>query len=339
MEFIFLLPSLRRRGAGGEVKKRNNMKKLKIILLIFLTATALYADGSDFASSGYSYGAAEYLKLARHAQSAGLANAVVAWQEEFAGLQYNPAILDAVVDIVPVAATYSFMTWDRKHVGMDAAMPLGEFIISGLSLMKYGVGNIEGRDSLGNKTNDFDYSANAVALSVAGKLLLPVSVGITARYIHEQMSGEEAHGMGFDAGMIFYPFTQLCIGLSGRNMGSYLWWTTGHRDIVLPTAQLGIAGRFLDTTLITELDVAKTLRQPIDVSLGLQYKLLGMILIRGGMATSLDLRGRDYRKFDFSVGLGLRYSWFGVDYAMPINSARLGLTHKISVIGKFPSPF
>ncbi len=315
------------------------MKQLKILLLTLLTTSALYADGSDFASSNYSYGAAEYLKLPRHAHSAGLANAVVAWQEEFAGLQYNPAILDAVVDIVPVVATYSFMTWDRKHVGLDAAMPIGDFAISGLSLMKYGVGNIEGRDSLGNFTEDFDYSANAVALSIAGRLQWPVSVGITARYIHEQMAGEQANGMGFDAGITYSPFTQFCIGLSGQNVGSYLWWTTGHRDIVLPTAQLGLAGRFLDTTLIAELDVAKTMRQPIDVSLGLQYKIIGMIMIRGGIATSLDLRGRDYRKFDFSVGLGMRYSWFGVDYAMPINSSGLGLTHKISVIGKFPSPF
>jgi len=62
-------------------------------------------------------------------------------------------------------------------------------------------------------------------------------------------------------------------------------------------------------------------------------------MIRGGMATSLDVPERDYRDFDFSVGLGMRYSWFGVDYAMPINSSRLGLTHKISVLGKLPSPF
>ncbi len=315
------------------------MKQLNHILLLFLTITALQAGESDFASSGYARGAAEYLKLPRHAHSAALAGATAAWQEEFAGIQYNPAILDAVVDIVPVIATYSFMTWDRKHQGVDAAMPLGDFVISGLSLMKYGVGDIEGRDSLGNPTEDFDYSANTVALSVAGRLQWPVSLGITARYIHEQMAGEQGHGCGFDIGATYWPIEQLCIGISGRNIGSYLWWTTDHRDQVLPTAQLGIAGRFLDTTLIAELDVAKTLRQPIDVSLGLQYKLFGILSIRAGMATSLDIAERDYRDFDFSVGLGMRYSWFGVDYAMPINSARLGLTHKISVIGKFPSPF
>ena len=93
---------------------------------------------------------------------------------------------------------------------------------------------------------------------------------------------------------------------------------------------------YIDTALTVELDVIKTLRQPIDVALGVQYRLFNVIAIRAGAATSLDIEDRDYRDFDFSLGIGMRYSLFGFDYACPITSSKLGISHKISVIVKIP---
>ena len=73
------------------------MKHLTITLLI--TGICLAGD-SDFESMGYARGAAEYLKLPRHSHSAGLSGAVVAWQEELTGFQYNPAILDITTPVM-----------------------------------------------------------------------------------------------------------------------------------------------------------------------------------------------------------------------------------------------
>ena len=96
------------------------MKKL-YSLFIILAFTVAQAGESDFASLGYGEGAAEYLKLPRHAHSAALCGAVTAWQEELAGFQYNPAILDIVgiPNGYPIIGTYSFMTLDRKHVAYE----------------------------------------------------------------------------------------------------------------------------------------------------------------------------------------------------------------------------
>lgn len=310
----------------------------RTLLLLLLIYLPIWAGESDFASSGYSAGAAEYLKLPRHAHSAALCGAVSAWQEELAGIQYNPAIRDVVIQHeIPVIASYSYMTLDRTHIGIDAATSIGSYLVTGISFNNFSVGDIEGRDSLGLLTENFDYRTNAVSVSVAGRLKWPISLGITARYLYEHLEKERANGFGFDVGATYRPLEQLCIGISGQNIGSKIWWTTGHDDPVLATARLGIAALFLDSTLIGELDVAKTLKQPIDVSFGIQYKLFNILSIRAGTSTSLDIEEHDYRDFDFAFGVGMRYSIFGFDYACPITSSKLGVSHKISVVVKIPT--
>lgn len=313
------------------------MKKQNIIIL--LAALICFAGDSDFESSGYARGGAEFLKLPRHALSAGLAGAVVAMQEEMAGFQYNPAILDIVgsKNGYPIIGSYSFMNLDRKHIAIDATAAVGDFLAAGISLTNYSIGNIEGRDDYGNLTDDFDYRELAMALSIAGRLQLPISWGVTVRYLSEQLEFESANGFGLDFGATYRPIQQLCIGVSGQNVASYLWWSTNHRDIVLPVARLGVAGLFIDTTLTVELDVSKTLKQPLDLALGIQYKLFDILYVRGGMASSIDFENKDYRDFDFSLGIGMRSSMVGFDYACPITSSRLGVTHKISAVIKFPA--
>ena len=315
------------------------MKQFYIILLILLAFTATQAGESDFTSLGYGEGAAEYLKIPRHAHSAALCGAVTAWRQELAGLQYNPAVLDIVgiPNGYPIVATYSFMSLDRKQAGVDASFALGSYIAGGISLSNYSVGEIEGRDEYANETEDFDYRALTLAATLAGRLQWPISWGVTLRYLSEQLDVEMGNGFGFDLGAAYYPIDYLCIGISGQNIGSWIFWTTDHDDQVLPTARLGIAGLGLDSTLIAELDIVKTLRQPIDISLGIQYKLFNVLFLRVGTATSIDIEDRDYRNFDFSFGAGMRYSMFGFDYACPITSSKLGVSHKISVIVKIPS--
>jgi hypothetical protein len=304
-------------------------------ITVALLAAALPGASDDtFASSGYARGAAEYLRLPLHGDCAALAGAVTAWSANLTGLQYNPAVLDAVhKGTVGIAGTYRILTLDRGHMGAHAAMSLGDYVAVALSIDDYTVGNIEGRDQFGVKTRDFDYREGAAALTVAGRLMWPISVGGTVRYLYGDMLDERANGLGFDLGAVWDAHQYLRVGLSGRHVGSFLWWSTGHRDIVLPTARAGAAGLFLDTTLIAELDIVKPLRQPIDVLFGVQYELLDLIYFRGGIATSVHIADRDSRKPDFSLGVGMRYRFFGFDYALEIPSSQLGPRHTVTVIG------
>jgi hypothetical protein len=305
---------------------------LKIISLLLVFAASASAQYADFASTGYSAGAAEYLNRPVSAQSAALAGAVVAWREDLAGIQYNPAILDATpAGSYLLHGTYSIMTLDRRHLSADAAGTVGNYLAAGISFTNYGVGNIEGRDSLGNQTDTFDYSENSFALSAAGRIVGNIAIGGTFRYLYEALFTGRANGIGFDLGATYEPLPILCVGMSVQNLLSKLWWNTGHDDPVLTSARLGVAGLFLDKSIIAEIDVLKTVQQPLQLSLGVQYTLFKIVSARGGISTDVDYLKYHTRYPDYSFGLGVRYSIFGFDYAIVIPDSELGLTHKVSI--------
>jgi hypothetical protein len=167
-----------------------------------------------------------------------------------------------------------------------------------------------------------------------------ISIGARARYLNQSFTnvdGGSAHGMGFDAGATFAPDSHVCLGASVLNIGSYLFWATGQVDQVLPQARAGVAGLFFHKRLIVEADVAKTLRQPIDAALGIEYTAFGVIAVRGGATTSIDIQERHSRDPDYSAGVGVHYSFFGFDYALVIPTESVGLTHKISLLLKIGS--
>jgi hypothetical protein len=315
-----------------------NNKSLFMALLLFATCSLrLHADpwDDDFASGGYAQGGGEYLKLPVQAQAAGLEGSTVAWRDGLAGLQYNPAILDAVDSISALGAT-SFMTFDRTHFGVDAASPIGDFLVAGLSFSQFGVGKMEGRDDFGIVTNSFSASFNALSATVAGRLSIPLSFGLRARYIFESIDNEHSNGTGFDAGATYQPIPQLCIGASVQNIGSYVWWSTGTRDEVLMTGRLGACGILLDNTLRIELDLVKTLRQPEEALLGAEYRFLDLFFARAGIKEAVITDTRTIMKPEYSFGAGMRYEFVGFDYAMVMPVSGLGAIHKISIAGKLP---
>jgi hypothetical protein len=317
------------------------MKKILFYLLLF--PCLAFAQYAGFASSGYSAGAAEYLKRPMSAQTAALAGSVVAWRQGLAGTQFNPAIYDATPSgAIHANGTYTFMTLDRKLAGAEAAGTVGDFLACGLSFISYGVGNIEARDEYGNNQGAFSDLENAITASVAGRFLWNIAGGASVRYLYAGMHkdknadpdldlGEQANGVGVDLGATWEPLPQLCVGASVQNILSKLWWSTGTRDDVLATVRIGISGIFLKKSLCAELDFIKPLQQPEEISFGVQYMLLEMFSFRGGIASAVDLSEYHSKYPDYSLGLGFRYMFFGFDYALTIPESELGLSHKVSL--------
>jgi hypothetical protein len=319
----------------------------RIILIIFFLSSIAFCQYADFASTGYSQGAADYLKVPVNANSAGLCGAVVAWRGLYTGWQVNPAISDAAEKgSVIINGSYSFLTFDRKHMGANIIGTAGEYLAWGASFVSYGVSNIEGRDSLGIPTDNFDYSENALTASLASRLQWNIAVGARIRYLFEKMETQRANGVGADIGLTWEPLEQVCFGASAQNLGSRLWWTTGHSDPVLATMRFGVCGLFMRKSLIAELDFIKTMNQPEGLALGACYLLFDIVSFRAGISTAIDL-SESHSKFpDYSLGLGFKHSGFGFDYALIIPDSELGLQHKVSIVlsikdlfRSFPSSF
>jgi hypothetical protein len=308
-----------------------------VFLAIFAYTVSSWGDWLDgrFSSSGYATGGGEYLKLPIHARTAGLATATIAWRDNLTGLQYNPAILDAV-DSITIIGTTSFMTLDRSHYGVDIASGIGEFLAAGLSFSQLGVGNIEGRDDYGDTSGNFSSGFNAISATVAGRLSVPISFGIRGRYIFENIEKEHSNGMGFDAGATWQPLQQLCIGASAQNVGSYIWWSTSARDKVLMTGRFGVCAMLFDNAVKFELDGIKTLTQPEEAAFGAEYTFAGILSARGGIRTAVNRYDHAIMRPEYSFGAGMRYEFMGFDYAVVVPPSELGLIHKVSIIGKLP---
>jgi hypothetical protein len=320
--------------------RRNIILLLPFFSFIILLALSASAQSSVFSSSGYASGSAEYLKLPVSAQSAGLCGAVSAWRDNVAGAQYNPAIYDVLYEgSYYFDGTYSLMTLDRKHLGFSAAGAIGGYLVAGLTFVSAGVDNIESRDSLGALNDTFNYAENAIAVSVAGRLIWNISLGATVRYLFEKMQTTGANGISADVGATWQPLDYLCVGTSAQNLGGRLWWSTGHSDPVLATIRAGICGAFIKKTLRAELDIVKPLEQPEEIALGLQYTLLDVILFRGGISIALDAPSMHSAYQDYALGFGIRYSSFGFDYGLMIPNSELGLTHRVTVCVELRNPF
>jgi hypothetical protein len=330
---------------------RVNKAMKKFVQLMFLVTSCAFGQYRDFASTGYSAGAAEYLKRPVSAKSAALSGSVVAWRENLAGTQFNPAIYDAVpAGSLQFDGSYSFLTLDRKHAGAEMAGTLGSYLAYGLSFITYGVGNIDARNDYGDSLGLFSDMENALSVSVAGRFLWNISAGASVRYLYAGMHkdknadpsldlGEQANGIGVDIGATWEPLEYLCAGLSVQNIGSKLWWSTGIREDVLTSVRLGVAGLFLKKSLIAEIDILKTLQQPIQLCGGIQYTLFDIVSFRGGISADADYENIHMRSPDYSLGLGVRYSFFGFDYALIIPDSDLGLSHKLSLAISLKNPF
>lgn len=302
------------------------------IVLPFMLSFHSYAGWFDdsFSSGGYATGGGEYLKLPVHAQCAGLEAATVAWRENLAGLQYNPAILDAANSLI-VIGTNSFLTLDRTSFGADIAAPVGNYFVSALSFSQLKVGKMEGRDDAGGFTENFNSSFNAISAVIAGRVALPLSFGLRVRYLFETIEKEHSNGMGFDIGATYQPIKQICIGTSLQNIASYLWWSTGHRDGVLMAGRLGICGKFIDSSIKIEMDFVKTMHQPEEGLFGAEYTFLKVFSARAGVRSAVNTGDRAFMKPEYSLGAGMQYDFLGFDYALVIPPNELGFVHKITV--------
>jgi hypothetical protein len=299
-------------------------------LLIAAMCGAPRADDS-FASSTYASSAAEYLRLPLHAYAAGLSGAVTAWRTGTAGSQFNPAIYEATTTL-QVTASNTFWPDDRTLYGGQASASVGDFFVLAASFAHAGVDGIERRNEWGTLENYFSDAENAVTVAVAGRLQWNLAWGLAGRYLSQRLADENANGMGFDAGATWEPDSHLCVGVSALNIGSRLFWSTDQVDKVLMQARLGVSGTLLGDRLTIAADIVKPLQQPIDVAAAIQFQPLDLISVRGGVMTSIDYRARDVRRPEFSLGAGMRHSFFGFDYAITIPLEKIGVMHRISIV-------
>ncbi|MDZ7314824.1 MAG: PorV/PorQ family protein [candidate division KSB1 bacterium] len=336
-------------------KIKNRVGFAAALCLLFCGAAA----AADVSKVGIT--AAPFLEIGAGARPLGMGGAFVATADDAGALYWNPAGLTAVRNIELLFTNSSWLA-NIKYNFAGICFPvagvgsLGAFITT----LNYGDMAVRTTDQPEGTGEIFSASDLAVGVSYARALTDRFTIGFNAKYIHQSIWHERAHGIAVDFGTLFVTGLHgLRIGASLLNFGTDMRmegkdllvfydvdpYIIGNNDRVpanlqtehwpLPlTFQFGLAMDVLDDGF-HRLTLASDAVHPYDntesVNLGAEYAFRKMFFLRAGMR---DLFLRD-GEGGASFGAGFHLRLLGnmnlrIDYAYA-NFGRLDNAQHLSL--------
>lgn len=288
-------------------------------LLIALAAVLLLAPAAR-AQTGTGL---SFLRLGVNAAALAMGDAHVAHSRDAWATYWNPAGLAAEGGN---SAGLSHHLWfaDTRTYALAGRFAAGARGGVGLFVTATSAGELEARTRPGEPEGFFD--AGFVAAGVAyGRAFGPVRVGLTAKYLAEQIYTDNANGFAVDLGAQAELFGGLVhLGGAVQNVGemsdldavaSTLPRTLRAGVAVFPfrilteTDAVPLVGTFLTAEVAHLLsDDGGLIDDPTRLHLGAGVEVVELVTVRAGYVTNDALRG-------LTFGGGLGYESFVVDYA------------------------
>ncbi len=308
--------------------------------ILTLTVMVVLVAGVSASSPALAQGLISLFDVGVGARPLGMGGAFTALADDENALFYNPAGLAS-------QEKFRFGSfWEPRFGGSFGDLALaGEGL--GAGLIFYNLGGIPRYDAQGRPQGSFTYGATgtvgAGGLRV-GKLLgvLPegLAVGLAAKLYQISVPDNPGGGMAFDLGLLWaqeglrlgtLPL-RLQLGAVVRNLlGFGVRYKNGHVDPWQLNLRLGSALSLKALTLAVDFES----RRGRGFHLGSEYRLK---LERVGLSgLALRLGGFFQGGLVFTLGLGLNYKSFWVDYAL-IAYPRAPSTHRLSFAVKFSLP-
>jgi len=300
--------------------------------------------------------AGEFLAIGVGGRALGLGGAYVALANDASAGYWNPAALVRInypeIMVMHDERFGNLMNYDFGAV----AIPYGPDASLGFSVIRMGIDGIPDSrnawvDANGNGVFDdnnrpdydrityFNSADWAFYLTYAKKVNEELSYGANVKIIRRDIADGSATGIGFDAGLLYVPLSELALGLNVQDVTTTLVaWNTGRNELITPTAKVGatyfveaFGGRFapaLDLDMRLEnrrfSAFAHIWRLSIDPRIGLEFEFRNTVALRLGYS---DVR-------QITVGAGLHLRKLDIDYCFArfgSQADNLGDTHRISL--------
>ncbi|MFC2103114.1 PorV/PorQ family protein [Bacteroidota bacterium] len=223
----------------------------KIIILIILVTFQASSIAGDFAKVGTS--AAQFLKIGVGARAMGLGGSFTALANDVSSLYWNPA---GITNLPGFSLSVSHTEWfaDISHDFVGMVYPLSSSDIIAISVIALNTGEQEVTtvtqpDGTGIY---YDVSDLAIGLSYARALTDRFSVGITVKYIQQNLYNESANAFAIDLGTYLRTgFHDLIIAMNISNFGGSM--QLEGRDLITITDINNVSGNIsTDAQLKTE---------------------------------------------------------------------------------------
>jgi hypothetical protein len=319
------------------MKKRINPIIGSLLIGMALVSSSYAGKNEKLAQTGF-----QFLSVISDARGAAMAEAMTSLEIGSSALFFNPAGMANMEGLVDFTASQNQWIADITHNTFSLAVSpaQGEYGVVGISVQSVDYGEFYGTrvdkaTDLGYiDTGIFELSALAIGVGYAKRLTDRFSVGGQVRWV-EQNLGESVipiistvpdtsyetvesklRPLAFDFGTQFKTgFKSLVFGMSVRNFSKEIKYV--EEGFQLPLVfNLGISMNLLD--FIEEMPLNQALYLSLDAShhrdhaeqikVGVDYRLMDMLSLRGGYVSNNDESG-------ISFGMGVKYLGVSIDYA------------------------
>jgi hypothetical protein len=308
---------------------------LRTMLNVVLLLCGICAASPDVWADAGAAGLA-FLKLGTAGRGVAMGDAITAAVRGASSTYYNPAGL-SVASTPGNAFEFLFMhkEWiqDTRTEFLGGRMALGEHHTIGVSILTTTVSDIEIRTRPGDPQGTFSSRDLAIGLSYAYEFDNHLRLGLTTRFLYEQILIDDVQGVGVDAGVQYDGFAEgLTLGATVANLGTMSLFR--NETLTLPTlARAGAAYTVNLTDLNSSVVIAGDLQDIFEESvllmrLGAEWSFHNNFFVRAGYQFGSEGRG-------LSLGGGLQYGPIGADYAFSRLSNDLGNGHTMTVRVEF----
>jgi len=186
-----------------------NIKAILIALILMISLSSVFAEDNA---------AAAYQLLGIDARSIGMGGTGAAFLDNVSSAFLNPAALADVKRIELTTSTRQNMEWDKSQT----AAALGFVIPTGYVAIHWqnaGVKGLEGYDSSGSSTGEFDNMEHALGISYATRLGR-FNFGLSPKMYLSNIEDESKTGFGLDLGTVYHLNRYFNLGFAVRDLVS-----------------------------------------------------------------------------------------------------------------------
>ena len=303
-------------------------------MIIFITISILQAGDVKLAQTGF-----QFLSVGSDARGCALANAMTTREFGSGALQYNPAGMARMKQMLDLTISQNNWIDNIKYNGFSLAVSPsgGRYGVVGLSFMTVDYGEVQGTMVWGNDQGFIDTEmlhpgAFSGGLGYAKTLTDKFAVGGHVKVASQQLgnnlilTGEGGDSLkvkenvlvttAYDFGTIYRTgFKSLAFGMSVNNFSREIKYEQENFELPL-TFKIGLCFDLMDLMpgqggsqdLLLSVDVLHPRDYPEQMNIGLEYRLKELLTVRCGYMVVSDEQ-------NVSFGFGLQKYGLGIDYA------------------------
>jgi hypothetical protein len=284
------------------------MKRIVSIPLIAVLLLALCATSGDAQTLKSGINSAAFLKIGVGARQAALGSAVTSMTGDATNMFWNPAGVALKDEMAQASFTYNNWIGGLSQEAVAASYNWTDIGTIGIGFQSFGINGIQADRDNGytdpllqsqvtdnNTSGTYDYQDLLMQVTYSRYITDYLTLGASAKYIHESIDGVGAGTVGFDLGSVYnIGVLGWSIGARINNLGGDIKFYSFASPIPL-TFSIGTSMAPVDAG-ITKWIIALDILKPQD---GTQYYYFGTEL---GFNKTFFIRG----------GWKFNYSWFGL---------------------------